>query len=604
MTDNAQPLPFQLTRHPGAAPRGGLLALLRACGERALHFPELNHIYQSAVRSKKPEFPDGVLDAVDVNYQIAPAELSRIPKTGPVVVVANHPFGMLDGIVLASVLRSVRPDAKVMANLLLDRIPELRESMLFVDPFGTKDSARQNLAPLRAAIEWVRAGHMLAMFPAGEVAHLRLKDRAVVDPPWSDTASRLIRRTGADALPIFIEGRNSRLFQLAGLIHPRLRTLMLPREMVNKRKTTVVVRVGKVIPNAKIVGLGSHEDQMLYLRSRTYFLGGASQAGPVDSTPDALSQSPRPEYETIIPPVAPDLLKEEIASLSPEHTLVDAKEYAILLGRADEIPNLLREIGRLREVTFRKAGEGTGKSIDSDRFDEDYLHLCLWHKGKGEVAGAYRLGQTDVILAKHGLSGLYTSTLFKFKPALLDQISPALELGRSFVREEYQKSHAPLAMLWRGIGRFLVAHPQYRYLFGPVSINNEYRSLSQQLIVTFLKEHSYLSRLARLVKPFNPPRLRAMRDCDLKATCRVVADIDEVSSLISQIESDQKGVPVLLRQYLKLGAKLLGFNVDPDFGLVIDGLILIDITQTNPRMLRHYMGDEGLQSFLDHHRPS
>jgi putative hemolysin len=236
-----------------------------------------------------------------------------------------------------------------------------------------------------------------------------------------------------------------------------------------------------------------------------------------------------------------------------------------------------------------------------DDFDRYFLHLFIWNGKEKEIVGAYRLGQTDKILKQLGKAGLYTSTLFNYKMPFLAQINPALELGRSFVRPEYQKNYLPLLMLWKGISRFVVNNPKYKFLFGPVSINNAYNTISQQLIAATLKINNYLPDLAKLVKPKNPYSAKPIKGCDFQAL-RVIKDINEVSDLIADIEIINKGIPVLLKQYLKLGGKILGFNKDHNFSDVLDALILVDLTQTPINLLERYMGKDGVESFLAYHK--
>lgn len=274
----------------------------------------------------------------------------------------------------------------------------------------------------------------------------------------------------------------------------------------------------------------------------------------------------------------------------------------------------MREIGRLREITFRAGSEGTGKASDIDQFDAHYLHLFIWNEDKSEVVGAYRLGLTDEILTKQGIKGLYTSTLFRYGQRFLDKISPALELGRSFVRVEYQKNYVPLLLLWKGICQIVATNPKYRYLFGPVSINKDYSGASSQLIVSFLKMTSYVPSLAKYVRPKTPLRSEPVAGWNAATALSFVRDIDDVSELIAAIGepetaqpgqaelSTPKAVPVLLKQYLRLGGKLIGFNIDHSFGDCLDGLILVDLTITEPSLLRRYMGKEGVEAFYNYHR--
>jgi putative hemolysin len=309
----------------------------------------------------------------------------------------------------------------------------------------------------------------------------------------------------------------------------------------------------------------------------------------------------KPTEVALAPAVSPDLLQQDVQGLPLEQVLVDHGPFLVLYARAEQIPHALREIGRLREATFREAGEGTGQAIDIDRFDDYYLHLFVWHKEKREIVGAYRLGATDAILDRLGKQGLYTSTLFRYRARLLQAISPALEMGRSFVRKEYQRSFSSLLLLWRGIGAFVVRNPRYKILFGPVSINDDYQSSSRQLLVTFLKMNNFMPELARMVKPRTPLRPSPLAQWKSRKMRMIVDDLEDVEELIADIETDLKGVPILLKQYLKLGGQLLGFNIDPAFSNVLDGLILVDLTKSDPRVLERYFTKEGVRSFRAYH---
>ncbi len=319
------------------------------------------------------------------------------------------------------------------------------------------------------------------------------------------------------------------------------------------------------------------------------------QPGYVPAPFTAFSQ-PSVIFQSVTPPEDAKLLLAEVEALPAEQRLLGTAEYSVFAARSWQMPHLMNEIGRLREIAFRAVGEGTGKSCDVDRFDSYYEHLFVWHHERREVVGAYRIGKVDEILKIFGKKGLYTSTLFHFKKSLFKDFGAALELGRSFVRAEYQKTPWALFLLWKGIGQFILRHPQYRTLFGPVSISNSYQPISQQLMVEFLAEQNFAPELARYVKARRPflAELNQPRSLPISSLCKT---IDEVSAFISNLEDDNKGVPVLLRQYLKLGAKVIGFNVDADFCNSLDALIVVDLHKTDKRILERILGEE-TASFL------
>lgn len=398
-------------------------------------------------------------------------------------------------------------------------------------------------------------------------------------------------------LPMYFEGRNSALFHAAGLIHPWMRSALLPREMLNKQDRCIRVRIARPIPYEKLEGL-SQEEIIAHVRFRTYLLQNRKDD---DHRVRRLPASKRgPILEPIVAPRPTSILTAEVRALTPGHVLVDTGRFTVFSALAHQIPNILHEIGRLREITFREAGEGTRKSIDRDRFDEYYTHLFLWNKEREELVGAYRLGLTDRILPEQGAEGLYTRTLFEYGVEFLDRIHPAVEVGRSFVRREYQKDYHPLMLLWKGIGHFLVERPRYRNLFGPVSINNDYHSISRQLIVAFSR-NTGTTGLARMVRGKNPPRIPHRRGEARNVVSILAPNLDDLSHLIEDIEGNQKGIPILLKHYMKLGGELLGSSVDHHFSDALDVLILVDLARTNPRVLERYMGKTGSRSFLMHH---
>lgn len=567
---------------------------------RLLGLGKCDRAYRTLPVFRNPgEFARASLEQVGVRFELSPEEQFRIPAHGPAIVVANHPFGGLESMFMIWLLTCLRDDVRILANFHLSRIAELQSLFFSIDPFGGRAAARTNASGLRQALRWVKGGGLLFMFPAGEVARFDWRSGTVSDPAWSPLIARLIRLAQADVLPVFIEGRNSLPFQAAGLIHPRLQTALLIREMFNKRSRQFAVRVGQPIPFARLQGIKTDAELAAHLRLKTYMLG-AAEAQPKRSSMPVRSECTR--CEPIPEPIQRERLQTEIAALPPQQLLVQNGEFRVYYAEARQVPWLLQELGRCRELTFRTVGEGTGRSSDIDLFDDYYDHLFVWNVERGgELVGAYRLGQVDRIRARFGKRGLYTATLFEYRGPLLAHLHQALELGRSFVMPEYQKSFAALMLLWKGIAEYLVRHPQYRVLFGAVSISNDYAPLSKEMLIEYLRHHNYESKLARLVRarqPFRRPHDLRLLSAELKG----LADLEALSALVSDIEPDGKGVPILLRQYLKLGGRLLGFNVDPAFNNSIDCLIMVDLLQTDPRVLNKYMGRENAETYLQHHR--
>lgn len=566
------------------------LALPIQAVEAMVGLPALRGIYHEAstVRSGEHFFQD-ILSSMNVRLDVLPAEVARIPVTGAAIVVANHPFGGIEGIALGALIHAIRPDVKIMANYLLHSIPELAGSFIPVDPFGSAAAARNNLQGMKETLRHLAAGGILVVFPAGEVSSFSPAERAITDPEWSSSIARIIRHAGCPVVPVYFAGHNRLRFQVAGLLHPRLRTAMLPREFAHSRNSTLELAIGSTVAFSKL----SHYNDtsmMNFLRNRVYILRHRNHRhpAPVEGITEV--------YGAISPAENPEYLAAEIEQLPREQMLFASGDSFVFYATAEQTPTIVREIGRLRELTFRAVGEGTGKHSDLDEFDAYYTHLFLWNAARQEIMGAYRLGRTDQILEEFGRKGLYIHTLFKIRKKFLRKISPALELGRSFIRPEYQKSSA-LLVLWRGIGQFIVRHAQYTTLFGAVSISNDYQPESRQMLVSYLETNAFSPEHAKYVKPRNFTDFRFSTPLTVKigSSC---TSVDQLSQLISEIEPDAKGVPTLVKHYLKLGGKLLGFSLDEKFSNVVDGLIFVDLKQTPPAILEKIMGKEGMAEFL------
>lgn len=516
-------------------------------------------LYQEARILGSHSFVERTLAVLRITPSCLRDELTRIPRTGALIVASNHPRGIADGLVLASLLGQVRDDVRILANHLLAPIPELHDLCFFVDPFGGRGASARSQAGLRAALKWLRQGGALIMFPAGEVAH-EFGTKGCVDSAWSESVGRLALATGAHVVPAFIAGQNSRLFYAAGQIHPALRTLLLARELLHQRGQSSDVTFGAPLTPAQL-GLDAGRATT---RIRT-------AVGRLDD------------------------VAAEIEALPGACRLLSSGAFDVYCAEAPRIPAALREIGRLREVTFQSVGEGTGHECDLDAYDGHYLHLFVWDRRQRCIVGAYRIGRTDHIVAARGVSGLYTRSLFEYDGRLLARMSPALELGRSFVRAEYQKNYNALLLLWKGIARFVLLHPEYRVLFGPVSISARYSDMSRCLLMAFLEQNHREHQLAELVTATN------QRTFQSDTVAGVPDSIDALERLVAGAERGGAGVPVLLRQYLKLNARVIGFNVDRNFRDVLDALMMVDLTKVDGAILSRYFGREEAAAFLARH---
>lgn len=552
--------------------------------ERVLGLRQLDRLYR---KRQAGNFVDEALRLLQI--AIAPAgTVDQIPASGAVIIVANHPCGALDGLALAHLAQRRRADVKLLANHLLLRIPELTAHVIAVNPFQPNDPA--NARGLREARRWLAAGGVLVVFPAGEVSSIGHSDRAMTDGEWKSGVLKLVDWTAATVVPAFIHAENGWLFRTLGRVHPLLRTMLLVRELLARRGTSVRVSIGAAIAAERLQALAGAEARLAYLRARTYALGEHGLSAHRSAVEDVFP---------VAPAEAPEMLAAEIQALPGRALLLTSGPYEVYCATSAAVPTVVREIGRLREDTFRRVDEGTGQARDLDEFDATYTHLFVWHTGRRCIVGAYRLGLTDRLGAISVPRALYTRTLFRFGPTLLRQLGPAIELGRSFVRAEFQRESNALLLLWRGIGAFVAREPRYRMLFGAVSISANYQSLTRQLLARYLSTSAFLSTLAAHVRPTRP--LAVGPDATQLVHSQVVASLDDVEQLVAELEGG-RGLPVLLRQYLKLNARLLGFSLDPSFGNVLDGLVLVDLLDVKPALLQRYLGRESAAAFLRHHR--
>jgi putative hemolysin len=563
----------------------GLLSLPRPPGlgwaaslfERVTGLHRLARLYYERPAALDPTgFVRFALRQVGLSWRLASGDSAAIPKQGGLIVVANHPYGAADGLALADLLLRQRQDVLLLANTLLQRLPELAPLIAPVDVFRAGASA----PGLRAALRHLEAGGVLVVFPAGEVSRWDWRRRRIADPPWADSVAMLARRSGAQLLPVRIAGQADWRSLLAGALHPRLRTACLVRDLLRLRGRTLDLHLGEPLQASELARLQA-PTQTAYLRLLTYSLGGRS----------------RPLPPVVAAPIAEalpaDSLAAEIEALPASARLCVQQDFSVYLAPAALIPQVLDEIGRLREMSFRLVQEGTGRARDLDRFDAHYQHLFIWHATRREIVGAYRLGFTQPITAAQGVSGLYTHTLFEYDRRLLDRIGPAIELGRSFVRPEWQRNFRSLRLLWSGIATVLDRNPDIRSLFGPVSISPSYSAAGQALIEAALSAHHSDAELRALIRPRTPPQKpRAIEET--RNVVSALGDPSLLSRVLSRLERGM-GLPVLVRHYMELNGRFAGFNVDADFGSTLDGLVFIRVADI-PAKVRMKFGALGAES--------
>ncbi|TQV72734.1 lysophospholipid acyltransferase family protein [Exilibacterium tricleocarpae] len=536
-----------------------------------------------------PAFLDFTLAALDIGLDIGnPQLLETVPRSGPVIFVANHPLGGLEGVAMTQLLLKTRPDTKVLTNKLLSRIPEFNQLFIGVDVLS-RDAARDNARGIRAVYQHLGNGGALLIYPAGMVSALNLGSGAIEDRPWNPLVGRLARRYAAHCVPFFVEGYNSRLFYLLGLIHPRLRTLMLARELANKRGRRFTLRIGRGVPPAELEALDSEQAVTHYLRLATDILKLPPESAPdPQSATQPVQQDPRSTRGLAE-------LRRDIAGLA-DCRLLAQRKFAVYCAPYARLGSVMNEIARVRELTFRAAGEGTGKSLDKDQFDPHYLHLFVWDTEREQIVGGYRMGRVDEIVRERGLSALYSRSLYHFDQRYLKSLGNTLEMGRSFVAPDYQRHPRALDLLWRGIGAYLAQHPQYHTLFGCVSISQEHSKLaraflSESMMHSFRVEQEHLAA----IRPVKPLKVRGK-----VWTREVLASLSSlvvINKLIGRWNAG-KTIPVLLRHYLALNGRFVCFSVNAQFNNSLDGLILVDLRKTPHKYLQRYLGKAGTQQFL------
>ena len=555
-------IPF--LNHPGGERLASMLF-------RLMKLDKINKAYGELHGLPPGEFIDALIKEFGIQFRVAPEEYQNISATGPFITVSNHAYGGIDGVLLLKILPAVRPDYKIIMNFLLAKIKPIEDFGFKVNPFERLPQVQSSYGGLKEALLHLQHGHPLGMFPAGEVAALHLSTGNITDKKWPHSILKLIRTAKVPVVPVYFAGHNSVLFSILGMIHPMLRTARLPAEMYNKTGMEIGVRIGRPIPVRDQARFKDINEFGRYLRMRTFSLGiqPEKHRGPWSFH----FHHPQP----FVLPVIPSLIAGEIEKLKAGHVLFSINEYFVFCSPPDQIPNILIELGRLREITYREVGEGTGKPCDLDEFDKYYHQLFIWDDTEKCLIGGYRVGYGRQIVESYGIKGFYISTLFHIKDEFAPVLNLSIELGRSFIVKSHQKKPLSLFLLWKGILQVLVRNPEYRYLIGPVSISNEYRELSKALTVEFLKKNYYNREFAAFVTPrkkFVPETNPVIKKRVFhKSTGNKVTLLDN----FIQAFDPSFQTPVLLKKYLSVNSEVIGFNVDPLFNNCLDVLIITDI---------------------------
>ncbi|KJD33852.1 glycerol acyltransferase [Tamlana nanhaiensis] len=556
---------------------------------KVLKISKLNRIYKRNKHHEELNFLNAILNDFQIKFEIPEKDLKRLPKDGAYITISNHPLGGIDGILLLKLMLEQRSDFKIIANFLLHRIEPLKPYIMPVNPFEDRKDAKSSIAGFKNAILHLKEGHPLGIFPAGEVSTYR-DGKLVVDKPWEEAAMKLVKKAEVPVVPIYFHAKNSKLFYKLSKISDTFRTAKLPSELLTQKRRVIKVRIGRPISVADQKEHNNLKDFTDFLRRKTYLLSNSFEEKPkiLDNISSSLKTHKTPK--SIVTPVDAKLMEQEVKTLYKDgFRLLESKNYEVFLAPAQHIPNILREIGRLREITFREVGEGTNEAIDLDTFDTYYHHMFLWDNEQKLIAGAYRMGLGDKIFEKYGINGFYLQDLFRFEPELYKMMSESIEMGRAFIIKDYQQKPMPLFLLWKGIVHTTLRYPEHNYLIGGVSISNQFSNFSKSLMIEFMKSHYYDPYIAQYVRPKKEFKVK-LKDADKDFVFdETEADLNKFDKFIDEIEPGALRLPVLLKKYIKQNAKLVAFNVDPLFNNSVDGLMYIKIADLPESTVRPVM---------------
>ncbi|PKG86029.1 hemolysin [Colwellia sp. 75C3] len=556
---------------------GVLLKLASPLLDRLLGIRKLRKLYLSAELSglDKQEFSEKLLKALGVQISGGEGVIAKIPKTGRCIVVCNHPYGMIEGVIMAHLLTSFRSDTKIMANVGLQIFKEIQDYFIFANPLIPK--AAINTSAIKKCFGHIKSEGLLVIFPAGKVSFFNTNKKIITDGDWNRIAVQIAAKTKTSILPVFISGTNSPLFHRMGRIYYRFRLLMLAHEMFKLQQHAITLTTNNLIQPKQLKELGSIERMNDFIRLQCYLNDEKySNQWPEDDEKIA--------FKDIFPPTDSRLIKEELSRLPLEQHLLDFKSFSVYYGYQQQIPTCVKEITRLREITFRTLNEGSGESCDTDRFDATYMHLFVFDHKNEEIIGAYRVGQTDLLQRNGDVSELYLSQMFNFQPEFINQQQPCLEMGRSFIVEAHQNSFHGLLLLWKGIGAFVYQNPRYRTLYGTVSLSKLYDPRSVALInEVMVKETNGVQAKSEFEGQLHP---------EVKDYIKTESvGINQLSAFVKGIEKDNKDIPVLLKKYHKLGAKFHCVGIDVNFNQTPGLLLSVDFPRAPEKLLKIYIGD-------------
>ncbi len=532
-------------------------------------FRKINRLYSPSADLKNKEFTEDMLRRYNTTYDVNENELNSIPKEGPFMLVCNHPFGAIEGIILYDAIAKIRPDFKIMANFILGFIPNLKDVFFSVNPFENNPEFGGSTGGLKASLMQLNEGHGLGVFPAGEVARYHGHSYPE-DIDWSPSIAKIVQKTKVPVIPVYFDGNNSHKFYFWAKIYSMFATVRLVKELLNKRNKKIVMKIGKPILPAEVAQYETPEALAAYLKNRSYAL----QANIVNETKRFRTRVSDP----IDAPFRASSLARELLAIREKSLLFTTADFECYLADYEDIPHVMHEMGRRREEAFRAIGEGTGKSIDTDNYDTYYKHLILWDTKEQSIAGGYRIGLGNEIYEKYGARGFYVDSLFNIDSKFEPYLKETIELGRSFVSVDYQKDILPLMLLLKGLMETIMRNPDMNYFIGPVSISSWYPKFYQSLMVYYVTTKHTNEEMSKLFHPKTPFE-HNFNKCEIKVLMeKNMESVDKFDRYIMKLSNGDYRMPTLFKKYLKINSKFLCFNVDPDFNDTLDGLLLLKFT--------------------------
>ncbi len=558
---------------------------------KVLKISTLNEIYDKTKHLQNVEFLDAILNEFQIKFEIPEEDFKRLPKGGAYITISNHPLGGIDGALLLKLMLEKEPNFKIIANFLLHRIEPMKQYIMPVNPFEDHKKAKSSVIGIKETLRHLSDGNPLGIFPAGEVSTYK-DGELIVDKAWEQGAIKVIRKAQVPVVPIYFHAKNSRLFYFLSKINPILRTAKLPSEVFSQKNRIIKVRIGKPISVVEQNEYKTIEEYSEFLRRKTYMLSNSFNEKSKMLSPQNLAlnlKTPKVPKEIVFPANLEKMIAEVEQLKATDCRFFQSKNYEVFFTKASNIPTILHEIGRLREITFREVGEGTNESIDTDKYDHYYHHMFLWDDDSKRVAGAYRMGLGSEIYPKYGMEGFYLNDLFRFDSELHDMMKHSIEMGRAFIVKDYQQKPMPLFLLWRGIIHTTLRYPEHKFLLGGVSISNQFTDFSKSLMIEFMKSNYYDPYIAQYIKPKKEFKVK-LKDADKDFIFdEAEADLNKFDKIIDELEPGNLRLPVLIKKYLKQNARLVAFNVDPLFNNAIDGLMYIRIADIPESTMRPVM---------------